>query len=114
MEREDGILLVVAEVNCRYRSAAFYDDEVIIRTRIGESKARMIRFEYEMIAADDGRVIATGETNTCSAAGTASHARPRQVLRRARNHQRRRNPGLTFSVLPPGIRPLNSARQRSQ
>jgi acyl-CoA thioester hydrolase len=62
MEREDGILLVVAEVNCRYRSAAFYDEDVIIRTSIAESKPRMIRFEYELISGDDGRVIATGET----------------------------------------------------
>jgi acyl-CoA thioester hydrolase len=62
MEQEDGILLVVAEVNCRYRSAAFYDEEVVIRTRIAESKPRMIRFEYELVSGEDGRVIATGET----------------------------------------------------
>jgi acyl-CoA thioester hydrolase len=62
MEREDGILLVVAEVNCRYRAPAFYDDEVIIRTSIAESNARMIKFSYELVAVDDGRVIATGET----------------------------------------------------
>jgi acyl-CoA thioester hydrolase len=62
MEREDGILLVVAEVNCRYRAPAFYDEEVIIRTSIAESNARMIRFAYELKSGDDGRVIATGET----------------------------------------------------
>ena len=62
MEREDGILLVVAEVNCRYRAPAFYDDEVIIRTGIAESNARMIKFVYELVSSDDGRVLATGET----------------------------------------------------
>jgi acyl-CoA thioester hydrolase len=62
MEREDGILLVVAEATCRYRAPAFYDDEVIIRTSIAESNARMIRFTYELVSADDGRVLATGET----------------------------------------------------
>jgi acyl-CoA thioester hydrolase len=62
MEREDGILLVVAEVNCRYSSASFYDEEVIIRTRIADSKPRMIRFEYEIVSGDDGRLIATAET----------------------------------------------------
>ncbi len=62
MEREDGVLLVVAEVNCRYRAPALYDDDVIIRTRISEANARMIRFEYELVAADDGRVLATGHT----------------------------------------------------
>jgi acyl-CoA thioester hydrolase len=62
MEQEDGILLVVAEVTCRYRAPAFYDDEVIIRTSIAESNARMIRFSYELVEARDGRVLATGET----------------------------------------------------
>ena len=62
MEKEDGVLLVVAEANCRYRSPAVYDEEVIIRTKIGEANARMIRFEYELISADDGRTLATGHT----------------------------------------------------
>jgi acyl-CoA thioester hydrolase len=62
MEREDGVLLVVAEVNCRYRAPALYDEEVIIRTGISEANARMIRFAYELVAAEDRRVLATGET----------------------------------------------------
>jgi acyl-CoA thioester hydrolase len=62
MEQEDGILLVVAEVNCRYRSPAFYDDEIVIRTKIGEASSRIIKFQYELAAAHDGRVVATGET----------------------------------------------------
>ncbi len=62
MEREDGVLLVVAEANCRYRAPALYDEEVIIRTRIGEANARMIRFEYEMVSGEDQRVLATGTT----------------------------------------------------
>lgn len=62
MEREDGTLLVVAEVNCRYRYPALYDEEVIIRTTIAEANARMIRIEYELVAAEDGRLLATGET----------------------------------------------------
>jgi len=62
MEKDDGILLVVAEVNCRYLSPAVYDEEVIIRTSIGEASSRMIRFEYELLAADDGRRLATGYT----------------------------------------------------
>ena len=62
MEREDGVLLVVAEVNCRYLSAAVYDEEVIVRTSVAEATPRMIRFDYELLAADDGRKLATGYT----------------------------------------------------
>ena len=62
MERDDGILLVVAEVNCRYLAPAVYDEEVIVRTRVAEASPRMIRFEYELLDAGDGRRLATGYT----------------------------------------------------
>ena len=62
MEREDGILLVVAEANCRYQAPAFYDDEVVIRTTLAEANPRMVRFEYELVNAEAGHAIATGYT----------------------------------------------------
>ena len=62
MEREDGILLVVAEANCRYQSPAFYDEEVVIRTTLGEAAPRLVRFDYELRAAEDNRVLATAYT----------------------------------------------------
>lgn len=68
LERDEGILLVVAEANCRYRTPAFYDDEVVIRTRVSESNPRYVRFEYELVVQGDAaaegaeRVVATGYT----------------------------------------------------
>lgn len=62
MELEDGVLLAVVEVNCRYLSPARFDDEVIVRTSIAEANLRMVRFNYEMRSAEDGRMLATGET----------------------------------------------------
>jgi len=62
MEREDGVLLAVAESNCRYSSPARYDDEVIIRTWIDEAGGRMMKFAYEMRSAEDGRKLASGFT----------------------------------------------------
>jgi acyl-CoA thioester hydrolase len=62
MEREDGVLLVVAEANCRYRSPAVYDEEVLVRTRMAESNPRLVRFDYELVSAEDGRTLATGYT----------------------------------------------------
>jgi acyl-CoA thioester hydrolase len=62
MEREDGILLVVAEVNCRYSAPAFYDEEVIIRTQVALATPRMIRFEYELLGGEDRRTLATAFT----------------------------------------------------
>ena len=62
MEKEDGVLLVVAEANCRYLAPALYDEEITIRTRITEATPRMIRFEYELDNATTGKRLATGFT----------------------------------------------------
>jgi acyl-CoA thioester hydrolase len=60
MEREDGVMLAVAESNCRYLSPARYDDEVVVRAWIQEANRRMVTFAYEMHVAD--RKLATGHT----------------------------------------------------
>ncbi|HEY2018007.1 MAG TPA: thioesterase family protein [Bryobacteraceae bacterium] len=62
MEREDGILLAVAEANCRYSSPARFDDEVIVKTWIEEAGGRMVKFAYEMRLAANDRRLATGFT----------------------------------------------------
>jgi acyl-CoA thioester hydrolase len=58
----DGILLAVAEVNCRFLSPARYDDEIIVKASVADVSSRMIRFEYEMRGAEDDRKVATGHT----------------------------------------------------
>jgi len=63
MERNDGILLAVAESNCRYTWPARYDDEIIVQTRIDAAGGRMVKFAYEMRLAADDRKIATGYTS---------------------------------------------------
>jgi acyl-CoA thioester hydrolase len=62
MEIEDGVLLVVAEANCRYGAPARYDDEVRIRSRIARATPRMIRFEYEFFDTTAGILLAAGFT----------------------------------------------------
>src|SRR5258708_39629079 len=60
MEREGGVLLAVAEVQCRYRSPALYDEEVTVRTRVVDVNSRMLHLEYELLAVEGGRLLATG------------------------------------------------------
>jgi acyl-CoA thioester hydrolase len=62
MERDDGILLTVVDVHCRYVSPALYDEEVTVRTWVAEAHPRMLRFGYEMVEAAAKRRLATGET----------------------------------------------------
>ena len=62
MEEKDNSLLVVAESYVRYKSPAFYEDILHIRTKIGEIRSRSLRFIYEIYRPSDGALIAEGET----------------------------------------------------
>src|ERR1700741_1625307 len=62
MERDDGLLIAVAEVRCRYRAPVFYDEEVIVRTWLKAVRESVIKFSYELARAKTGAVLAEGET----------------------------------------------------
>ncbi|HZQ94518.1 MAG TPA: thioesterase family protein [Candidatus Sulfotelmatobacter sp.] len=62
MEREDGRFIAVAEATCRYRAPVFYDEEVIVRTRLTTVRESVIIFSYELTRADTGALLAEGET----------------------------------------------------
>jgi len=62
MEREDGRFIAVAEVTCRYRAPAFYDDEILIRTRLKTVRESIVVFSYELVRADNRTLLAEGET----------------------------------------------------
>jgi acyl-CoA thioester hydrolase len=62
MESNDDAFLVVAESYCRYKAPAYYDDEILIRTRVTELRRRSLRFGYEIIRANDAQIISEGET----------------------------------------------------
>jgi acyl-CoA thioester hydrolase len=62
MEEEDGALMVVAEAYCRFKSPAFYEDILIIRTQVAEIRSRSIRFIYEIFRPSDAVLLAEGET----------------------------------------------------
>ncbi len=55
-------LMRTADAHCRYHHSAVYDEVLRIRTRIAESRNRLIKFSYEVIRDTDGRVLANGET----------------------------------------------------
>jgi acyl-CoA thioester hydrolase len=62
MEEKDNALLVVAESYCRYKSPAFYEDAIIVRTNVSEVRSRSIRFIYEIFRPSDQVLLADGET----------------------------------------------------
>ena len=59
---EDGIFLPVRECFTRYHSPAFYDDLLIIHTRVSELKETSIRFKYRIERKEDGLLVVEGQT----------------------------------------------------
>src|SRR4051812_44283208 len=57
MEDESDALMVVAESYCRYKSPAYYEDVLTIRTKVLEIRSRSLRFFYEVYRALDDMLI---------------------------------------------------------
>lgn len=62
MEDQDNALMVVAESSCRYKSPAFYEDFLTIRTKINKIRSRSIIFDYEVYRQSDDKILAIGRT----------------------------------------------------
>ena len=62
MEERDDALMVVAESYVRYKSPAYFEDILHVRTRVAEMRSRSIRFIYEIFRPSDEALIAEGET----------------------------------------------------
>ncbi|HZR66872.1 MAG TPA: thioesterase family protein [Terriglobales bacterium] len=62
MEQQDGCCIAVVDARCRYKAPARYDDEIIVRTHLKNIRESLIHFGYELLRANDGAVLAEGET----------------------------------------------------
>lgn len=62
LERDHGCFIPVVDARCRYKAPARYDDEIIVRTHLRNVRESMIHFGYELLRADDGELLAEGET----------------------------------------------------
>jgi len=62
MEQQEGNHLAVADVRCRYKAPARYDDLVVIRTQLMNVRDSMLHFGYEVLRDADGTLLAEGES----------------------------------------------------
>ena len=70
------------EALVRYRKAAFFDDELTLRTDLAELNRASLRFEYEILR--DGEVLVTGHTrHACVELATGRPSRMPERLRAA-------------------------------
>ncbi len=57
-----GLLLPLIDAYCQYRSPARYDDEIIVRTHVGEVSRSKLAFYYEILRKEDAKLLAKGKT----------------------------------------------------
>jgi acyl-CoA thioester hydrolase len=64
MEIDDGCHIPVVEANCRYKSPARYDDELLLETRVLALRRSVIKFGYRLLRpeAEASKLLAEGET----------------------------------------------------
>ena len=62
MESEEKTGIAVAEVTCRYKSPARYDDELVIRTTLAGMRGSILRFTYSIHRASDHLLLCEGST----------------------------------------------------
>ena len=55
-----GVALPVIEAHCNYKKSAFYEDLLVVETRVSELRGASLRFAYRVVRGDD--VIADGHT----------------------------------------------------
>jgi len=63
----DGVDLLYAESHCNYHSPARWTEVLNVHTRIAQFGRRSIRYEFDVRAAKDGRIVATGYVVAISA-----------------------------------------------
>lgn len=64
MEKQD-LYLPVVEANCVYKAPAFYDDIIIIATKVDKLGRSSMSFSYDVVRKETGQVIANGVTRHC-------------------------------------------------
>ena len=75
-----GYGIVVVEALVRYRRAAFFDDELTLRTELAQMSRASLRFEYAVLR--DGEVLVTGHTrHACVELATGRPSRMPERLR---------------------------------
>lgn len=57
-----GVLLPLYEMNCQFKSPAKYEDEILVVTKLNSLSRVRLQFSYEVVNADNSKLLATGET----------------------------------------------------
>jgi acyl-CoA thioester hydrolase len=60
--RADGFRFIMARIECNFRSQAHAGDALDVRIRVGRIGRSSFTFDYQIVAAEDGRLVADGSS----------------------------------------------------
>jgi acyl-CoA thioester hydrolase len=62
LEEDYGCMIAVVGAELRYRSPARYDDDIRVRTGIAALRGPVLKMQYEVVRAEDGKLLCDGTT----------------------------------------------------
>ena len=74
-----GSALVIRKIDLRYRAPAHYEEQLRVRTRVTEIRARSLTFGYEIIRVDDGTLLVEGSTELVCVDRSGERPRPKPL-----------------------------------
>ena len=77
MEIDDDCHIPVVEANCRYKSPAHYDDELLLETTVLALRRSVIKFGYRLLRPEN-------DANTLLAEGATTHVTVDRAMRPVR------------------------------
>jgi acyl-CoA thioester hydrolase len=79
---ENGVLMPVSEVFCKFVSGARYDELITIETRLDPSVRGGMKFDYRIVAEDGRSLVARGYTKHAFVDGEGRVVRPPKFLKK--------------------------------
>lgn len=62
---DSGLLIQVVEINVRFHSPAYYDDELVVTCRVGSIPATRLVLDNEVRRKGEERILASGRIDLC-------------------------------------------------
>ncbi len=82
--RHDGFSFIMARVECNYRAQAHVGDALDVHIRVGRIGRSSFTFDYQIVAAEGGRLVADGGSVQVMFDYAAQQSRPVSEAFRAR------------------------------
>lgn len=62
---EEGIMIPVVSIACKYKTPATFDDEIVVKTTVQKYNGVVIELSYEVRRPADNALIVKGESSHC-------------------------------------------------